>query len=354
MAAVRHGSRWLHEEPTEEEVREWFGKQSLHDGMDHDPYLGGIVLIAATEKLKVTKEKQNGEQYVAEVERAVFVPYVKVDTRITYFWNLVRAMNAAAGEDKYIGTVEPVEQRRTTAESSAWFNGALPEGFTSLPIRNENNSISRYIVATWEAAIWERQSYGKRLAGQPALPVLRGVGTKQTPLARKWADDNALMKAETGAIGRALGVAGILVVGTGVATAEDMQEAAQGPSGAAAASDEGPALPDIEGGGAQAGGFGQVEEIQTAVPAETTPAQDDEELRKAALEAQRELEADYPEVWAEILTWWKAREFGRLSELTGPALKGAVIKLQRDLDTAKRGGDTPHEPDPTATAADES
>jgi hypothetical protein len=338
MAAVRHGSRWLNEEPTEDEVREWFKLQHLHDGMAHEPYMGGIVLIAATEKVKVTREKQNGEKYVGEEERAVFVPYVKVDTRISYFWMLVDVMNVAAQEDRYVGTITPVEQRRTTNESSAWFNGALPEGFTSLPIRNENNSISRYVVATWEAAIWERQSYAKKLAGQPAMPVLRGVGTKQVPLARRWADDNALMKAETGAIGRALGVAGILVVGTGVATAEDMQEAAQGPSGAAAASDEGPALPPIEAGAATGAdtGFGQVEEIASAVPQETTAAQDDEALRAAALAAQKELERDHPEVWAEILTWWKDRKFGRLSELTGPALKGAVIKLQRDLDTAKR------------------
>lgn len=369
MAAVRHGSRWLHEEPTEDEVREWFEKQPLHPGMDHDRYMGGIVLIAATEKVKVTREKSNGDTYLSEIERAVFVPYVKVDTRISYFWDLVRAMNEAAGEDKYVGSITPVEQRRTTTEKSAWFNGALPEGFTSLPIRNENESISRYVVATWQAAIYERESYANKLAGKDPMPVLKGIGTKQTGLARRWADDNALMKAETGAIGRALGVAGILVVGTGVATAEDMQEAAQGQAGAAAASGEGPVLPEVAAGAAAPeGGFGQVEELPSAAPQETTAEQDDEALRELAKEAQRELEADFPAVWAEILEWWKGRQFGRLSSLNGPALKGAVIKLQRELDAAKNRraevqGDaagtgageptTPYVEDPTVTPADE-
>lgn len=339
MAATRHGSRWLHEQPSEEDVREWFTKQTLHDGMEHSPYLGGIVLIGATEKVKQTFQKANGEMYVKDTEQAVFVPYVKVDTRIAYFWDYVRHLNGGDILGQFVGVIEPVPQRRWVDPGSGYFNAHLPEGFGVLPIKNSNDTVSRFLVAQYRVAIYERQSYASRIRGEKPMPILSGIGTKQTGMARNWADDNAVMKAETGAIGRALGVAGILVVGTGVATAEDMQEAQAGPAGPAASAGEGATLPegdpaapigpDVPGEDAAA------QDPGSAVP--QTPQEVDEALRERATALKSELESDFPEAWAAYLEWWRGR-FGDagLTTLTGPALNGAVVKLERDLDAAKQ------------------
>jgi hypothetical protein len=343
--AVRQGSRWLHSPPSEEAVREWFKAQTLHDGMEHDPYVGGVVLIAATQKTKVTREKANGEQYVAEEEHAEFVPYVKADTRIRYFWDLVDAMNGLAEETLYVGTIEPVAQRRITDNTSAYYNEHLPEGFFALPVTNEDRSVARYVGCQMRVAIYERQSWGERVNGRDSLPVLAGIGTKQTKLSTRWADDNALMKVETGAVGRALGMAGVLVVGTGVATAEDMQEAISAPQGGGTpvVDREGQSVapPPVVGGSdipadapaAQEPGDGGLE-------AAVAEAVDEEEaLRERALVLQKEMETEFPDVWAAYKEWWTGRKFGPLSSLNGPALKGAVTKLERDLDAARNPSD---------------
>ena len=338
MAAVRQGSRWLHEPPTEEQVKEWFDSQPLHPGMQHEPFYGGIVVIGATEKVKVTRQRQDGEVYLKEIEQAVFIPYVKVDTRIAYFRNYVRVLNDGEERGDFIGVIEGVPQRRITDEKSPYFNGHLPEGFSIQVVRNgDKDSFNRYLVATFRVAIYERQSYAQVIAGQPAVPILQGVGTKQTALSKMYADDNAMMKAETGAIGRALGVAGILVVGTGVATAEDIQESMSavpgaGAAGAAAGAPEASLPADAAPGGPGA------EEVPSDAPeggAPTTPEGDDDTLRERALALQKELETDFPEAWQVYLAWWQQHNYGRLSELNGPALRGAVIKLERDLDAAR-------------------
>jgi hypothetical protein len=338
MAAERHGSRWYNEQPTEEQVRDWFFTQPLHEGMPHEPYLGGIVLISAKEKSQVQKENANGGTYFQEIERIVFVPYVKVDTRIAYFWNYVRHLNGGSLSGDYIGVIEPVEVPRMNDHTNSYFNGHLPDGYSMLPVRNENDSISRFLVATQRVAIYERESYAQKVAGKPSPPVLQGRGSKQTALAKRWADDNALMKAETGAIGRALGVAGILVVGTGVATAEDMQEAQAGPTGAAAAAGEGATLPEdpipAEGEGVPAEAASPLATEQ-ATP--MSPQEADEQFRTQATKLQREFSESYPDAYAAYVEWWKTRfpDMG-LNQLTGPALKGAVVKLERDLDAAKQ------------------
>lgn len=323
--AVRQGSRWLHAQPDEAEVRDWFDKQPLHEGMQHDRYVSGIVLIGASEKLKITARKANNEPYLKEVEQAVFVPYVKVDTRIAYFHDYARHLS---GDDpfKYIGVIEPVPQARIEDANSAYYNLHLPEGFTIMPVRNSNDSVSRYLVATYRVSIVEREFPDRRA-------ILTGVGSKQVPQSRQYADDNAVMKAETGAIGRALGVAGILVVGTGVATAEDMQEQMAGPAGAGAASSEGAVLPPEAAPQAVSAAAVPAEAPLTALPA--TEEEDDDTLRKRALALQKEMEANHSDAWDAYREWWQGRGFGRLSELSGPALRGAVVKLERDLDAAK-------------------
>jgi hypothetical protein len=334
-AAERQGSRWLHAPPNEEEIKEWFEAQSLHPGMSHGPYMGGIVLIGATEKIKVSKQKQNGDTYVSEMERAVFTPYVKVDTRIAYFRDYVRSLNDGKDDtNKFYGIIELVEVPKTDDKASAYHNAHLPQGFTMLPVANKDKSVSRFLVCTARVAIYERQS-----DDVSDFLVLEGIGTKQVAIAKNWADDNAVMKAETGAVGRALGMAGILVVGTGVATAEDMQEAAAGPSGAAAATDAATAaeLPADAPAAADAGGVPVAEAPAAEGMEEQSPEQQDGALRERATALLAEFE-QYPEARAAYVEWWKGRDFGNLSELTGPALKGAVTKLERDLDTAKGSG----------------
>src|SRR5204863_2609716 len=134
-------------------------------------------------------------------------------------------------------------------------------------------------------------------------PLLQGTGTKQTPLAKQWADDNALMKAETGAVGRALGMAGILVVGTGVATAEDMQEAAAGPSGAAAASSAGATLPG-EAPAPQEAGAAVPAQVEEPKPEEGRTFTDDGELRAYARELTTAFQDEHPEQWQVFKSWW--------------------------------------------------
>jgi hypothetical protein len=345
MEAVRAGSRWLYAEPTEDQVKEWFEKQPLHHDMAHGPYLGGIVIIPQTETAKVTMLNANDQMFVREEERTTYTPYVKVDTRVAYFWDLVDALNTEEMDQKYIGIIRPVPVPRVEDPSSAFYNGHLPDGYSVHAIRNRNDTINRYLVATWECLICERQSWKEQRDGAPLNCVLRGRGVKQVPTNYRngWADDAALMKAETGAIGRALGVAGILVVGTGVATAEDIQEAVSGGGGETPATE--PKLPPVvDREGAPVAAEGAQEPLAADTVAEETPEQEeaarertDEELRAYASELRDKLQAASPEAWQAYVEWWQGRDFGKLEDLAGPALKGAVVKLERDLDAAAGG-----------------
>lgn len=347
QGAVKQGSRWLYEEPTEGQVKEWFESQPLHRGMSHGPYFGGIVLIPQEEKYKSTRRKANGDTCVVELERAAFTPYVKVETRISYFWDYLFALNG--GNPKtgdFVGVIEPVEQRRVTDERSPWFNGQLPEGFFVYAVRQGNETVKRFVGCEMRAAIYERQSYHDMLNGKRVIPVLSGRGVKQVPTnyrgQQAWADESVLMKAETGAKGRALGAAGILVVGTGIATAEDVQEAVSGPGGGGTSGEpvQGalPPVVDREGAPVQGepeGGGGQVQAEQVDDTPES-PEQADAHLREHAVALRTELERDFPQVWAAYVEWYTGqRNFPPLDQLTGPALKGAVTKLERDLDAAK-------------------
>ena len=107
MESQRFGSRWLYAHPEEQDVKTWFDGQRLHPGMDHEPYYGGIVVIGAQEKVKQTFQNAAGAWLVREAERMTFTPYVKVDTRIAYFHDLVAQL---CGEQafSYIGVIEPV------------------------------------------------------------------------------------------------------------------------------------------------------------------------------------------------------------------------------------------------------
>lgn len=334
VQSVRLGSRWYNAPPSSEDVATWFDDQPVHDGMDHSRYVSGVVLISAEEKFNQQRQKPNGDIMLVEQKRLVFVPYVRVDTRIAYFWDLCRQLDG-------IGVIEPVPVKRIEDQRSAYFNAHLPEGFFMFPVRNNTaqESVNRYVAATYRVAIYERESFAQRHRGEGATPILQGVGTKQTPLAKQYADDNALMKAETGAIGRALGVAGILVVGTGVATAEDMMEATTSVASEGAGPEQAalPAAAPVAAAVAAEGAPGAAVEAQDAITQPQGQEDADAALRERARGLQAEIERDHPEAWARYRAWWAEREFGKLSDLRGPALKGAVVKLERDLDDAKRG-----------------
>jgi hypothetical protein len=333
LEVERDGSRFLHGPPSAEQVKEWFESQPLHDGMKHDPYLGGIIVLPQTEEIEVSKAKANGDTYTTKVERAVYVPYVNISTRVRYFHDYVRHLN---GEDRadVLPVIRPVPQRVISDLQNTYYNENLPEGFSIAAIKNRDQSVKRFFVATFEVAIVEREFAGSYAKGEPVPVLLSGRGSKQVPTNYRngWGDDAALMKAETGAVGRALGMAGILVVGTGVATAEDVQEAIAGGGGV----EDTPAAPQApiapEAAAPQAlGGSGAEAEVQAS------PEADDEALRARALELQAEMERDHPEAWATFRRWWaEERKFGPLSELRGPALRGAVTKLERDLDAARQ------------------
>lgn len=321
-------------------MKTWFDGHHLHAGLEHEHYYGGIVVISATEKVKITMQRADGVRYIAEIEQAVYVPYVKVDTRIAYFWDYVRALNAQAeaGEEFY-GSIRPASDvERIDNQQSAYYNAHLPPGFSIYAVKQAENNVSRYLVATFEAAIFRRGRDGK-----PDQVILRGRGSKQVAQKRQFPDDNAVMKAETGAIGRALGVAGILVVGTGVATAEDMQEELTKNVRGDTSAPAGPSLPDdvaeqdsiseLSLGADVPEAAIKVEEMGDKLP------ETDEELRELATGLRNEMSANYPDLWSAYIEWWTGRFADKkLEELDGPALRGAVIKLQRDLDTAKQGG----------------
>jgi hypothetical protein len=337
LPSERHGSRWLYDAPDEAQVKEWFNTQPLHPGMDHGPYLGGIVIITAKEKFQQTMANASGAAFVRESERTVYVPYVKVDTRIAYFWDLVRQMTEADPKDReFVGVIEPVPVKVITDPSSAYYNEHLPEGFFILPIRNSDEGHNRYLGARWRTAIYERESYARVLNGSKERPVLQGIGTKQSLLAKRYADDNVVMKAETGAIGRALGVAGILVVGTGVATAEDMQEAQAAPSQPSPSEAPQASLPPVQGAiqGAEAG---QVSAPPAEAPAEETPQDQDAANQQRVRDLAAELKAEFPEAFQEYSRWYtEDRQFPAVDQLTGPALSGAIVKLERTLDEQRR------------------
>jgi hypothetical protein len=352
LEAVQEGSRWLHARPSSEEVVAWFERQRLHKGMEHAPYVSGVVVINSTEKVKRTVTGDNGRQYVDEIEQAVFTPYVKVDTRVSYFWDYVHVLNDSAPDGvEYVGAIEPAEVPVIEDPQSPWFNAYLPSGFHFTAQRHrQGDAVVRYVCFTSEVSIVRYDERGEQAT---VRTVLRGRGTKMVPTVARngYADDFSLMKAETGSVGRALGMAGILVIGTGVATAEDVQEAISQPT-SPGSERTGPVLPDvvpppalpvdaasrperpIPGENVAEQPQPQARSDDSAVPSwdEMT---DEERLvyaKSLATAHREEFPAEYQAVF---MPWWKDREFGKIDELQPDELQSAVIKLERDLDALR-------------------
>jgi hypothetical protein len=133
-------------------------------------------------------------------------------------------------------------------------------------------------------------------------------------------DENAVMKAETGAIGRALGAAGILIApGSGIASAEDVAESvsSQGTRG-------------VDESSAETGNGGE--------PSNQTS---NESLRTHARALIDDLRSNHPAEFAEFSGWAQSRSFSTLTDVGDHELKGFVKKLEEQVDKGQRSGARP-------------
>lgn len=265
---VQEGGRWRYHRPTSEQVAEWFRTQPLDDGMDHEHYVGGVVIIPQSEKVKY--QRPQGGTF--ERHEMTYTPYVQIGTRIAYFRRLAELRG-------FVPRIVPAEVPRSTVPGSPFFNANLPEGFWYHVAHTEQGQTVRYLCCTMHASMYEPTVYGRLVAGKEAMPVLQGVGTKQ---GNAGADPNSLMKCQTSAIGRALAAAGILVIGTGVASAEDMQEPTA----------FGAPTPEL-----------QLPGNEAAAPRELTDVQ----LRQRIAVLQAQMQEEQPEKWTQVSAWYRER-----------------------------------------------
>lgn len=209
--AVQEGSRWIHARPSGDVFAKWFLENvRMHEGMNPSLYLPGITLIPASEKVKTKKTLANGRTAEVEDYRPVHTPYAKVDTRLAYFWDLC-AMRDWLGE---------IEKVVPSGALTRFGDIVLPEGFFCMPYPKPDGTHGIQLCCTAKVNIWRRERDGSRGPLEMDPPAA-------TKVVEFKADVNTALRCETGAIGRALGMAGMLVIpGSGVATAEDMQELA--------------------------------------------------------------------------------------------------------------------------------
>lgn len=286
VPAIREGSRWRFGKPTSDEVASWFKTSvPLDEGMKHEDFVSGVVLIPAAEKVKKQKRDRTG---TVEVFELTHTPYVRIDTRVAYFHKLAAAL-------KLIAVIEAVHV--PLVSEGAYKNDNMPDGFWWHIIVNGEGQHIRYLCCTQRVALYKPEHYFIDTDTPLARPVRSGVSTKQV---LGGADINGLAKAETGAIGRALGVAGILVVGTGIATAEDMQDERETPQALA----------------------------QAALPVDEPP-ETPEAVNERILALQEQMKAEAPEAWTEFSAWWKDR-----SQAEGwSTLNSAPIEVRRGMVT---------------------
>lgn len=311
----QEGSRWVNVRPTGEEVATWFEDNvTMHDDeLQHDEYVQGITLIVQSiEEKEVLGFGDDGKPIIDKRENLVYVPYAKVETRVKYFWDYVRAIDG-------VGFIEPVPPPNP--------GGNLPLGFYRYSVQDRSNNTVNYVCCTMQATIYEKDSIeyvqsrntktGELEIRRKGKIIMQGApGSKAVPvLGRNYPDNFALMKAETGAVGRALGLMGMLVVpGSGVATAEDVQEA-QG----------------MEGGPTAA----------APPPTEVTLGDDDSALRTRIGDLVNELGALDAERLSRWRTWVREdRKITSLAEATSPQLRGLITKLETEIAEAKASGET--------------
>jgi len=328
----REGSRWWNERPSSEDVANWFKEVPLHDGMEAERYISGIVLIPQKMKTdEIDGENADGSVKIREgVRNMTYTPYPKVETRVQYFHDLM------AKNPNWMGVIEPV---------GGGENG-LPPGFSARIVKN-GDSETRFVSCTMQVRVYDRESFEERVVnnGRSEPTVLRtGKTIVSAPPATKLVglldyyhkpDPFAMMKAETGAVGRALGMAGMLVVpGAGVATAEDMHEASamEGRPAPAEPSSTGATLPET--------------------PPATATKPEGDALMAQANEALNALRADFPGAFEEFKQWCAGRKIENLTDVQDEAvLRGLVKKAQKTLDDAqKQSAERNGEPEPVSDA----
>ena len=309
----QEGSRWINVRPTGDEIARWFKDNvAIEQGLKHEDYVSGITLIQQTEKAReVINWSPEGQPVIAERSNLVYVPYAKVETRVKYFHDLMRLK-----ADDWLGVIEPVKQ----------FDPALPPGFFFFTVPTGDNRGVRYICCSMQVVVYKRDTVSEKRyetgSGHRRHEIIERTGetiidappaTKMIPVSgQRGADNFSLMKAETGAVGRALGLAGMLVIpGTGVATAEDMAEAEQ--------LDRQPPP-----------------QTEPQTPQEDRPAQEVlTELRQRAAQVIGELRDSHPERFEDFKAWAQQRGIGAVNDITDqPKLRGLITKAERELDEA--------------------
>lgn len=320
----QEGNRWVNQTPSGSEIAEWFkANVPIDDALDHDDYIGGVTLIPNKEKSKVVTGWEGTAPVLGEVEDLVLTPYMRVETRVKYFHDLC----AAKG---WVGFIDPQPPEKADAR--------LPHGLFSTAVATADKKEVRFVGCSMRVSAYEKEGFEERAilldkrTGEEGLRrfgklVLHGApASKVVPtLGRYGADVNALMKAETGAVGRALGMAGMLVIpGAGIATAEDLQE-----EGTSAGAQEPQGDPDVP-------GFQPASELDG-----------DDVLRAQITEWLTVMESSYPKAAAEFKAWAKERNFGLLSEITSPALRGMHRKAKGTLDQAVEAEEKAASSEPT-------
>jgi len=159
-------------EPSPEQISKWFNGFDLHKDLKHKQYVGGIVAIC---------------------ERGTWKPFVTAPTRLAYF--------------------------RDWCDANEYSSTFVTEDAKPFPLK-VNEKVTELIMMRTEVIVRDKD----------LNVVCSGTGSKSVAQTRKfkgnlYPDENALMKAETGSVARAIGLMGILALpGSGVATAEDMVE----------------------------------------------------------------------------------------------------------------------------------
>lgn len=318
----KEGNRWYNERPNGEAIAEWFSTAvEIPEGLKAESYVAGVVLIPGKEKANEPWGfNDRGLPMWQEVENLVFTPYMKVETRVQFFHDLM------AANDDWLGVIEPVEPEEP--------NGKLPPGFSRIVVAEKDKAQVPFVTCTMKVTVYKRSTVETRTRLDTRTGVLHtsrtgetlidaAPATKMVPLLDRWkkADPHALEKAETGAVGRALGMSGMLVIpGTGIATAEDMQQALgqEAASGVEAGAETAPAA---EGSAARDVGTEPSHAELVALASSTVNA-----LKEAD-------EARY----TTFLAWVQERKFGtKVGTMPDPALKELIKKAEGELEAAAK------------------
>lgn len=319
----KEGNRWFNERPGGDDIAEWFGTAvEIPTGLEAKNYVAGVVLIPGKEKAdEMTGFNSNGLPMFQEVENLVYTPYMKVETRVQFFQDLM-----AEHRDDWLGVIEPIEPEERAPK--------LPPGFSRIVVSDTKEGNIPFVTCTMKVTVYERSSVtlhafrntqtGRnetRVEGKTVIDA--PPATKMVPLLNRWksADVHSLEKAETGAVGRALGMAGMLVIpGTGIATAEDMQQAL-GQETASTSEAGAEAAPAAEGSAAREIGIEPSHAELVALASSTVNA-----LK----------EADEPRYTA-FLAWVAERKFGtKVGTMPDAALKELIKKAEGELEAATK------------------